>query len=59
MYVRMHTLAAVSLSLETEVLTSRACVSPPDCSLRKDPELLRMLAARGIDATMAIKVDVK
>jgi len=30
-----------------------------DCSLRKDPELLRMLAARGIDATMAIKVDVK
>jgi hypothetical protein len=55
----LHAHPAVSLSLETEVLTSRARVSPPDCSLRKDPELLRMLAARGIDATMAIKVDVK
>jgi PPOX class probable FMN-dependent enzyme len=27
-------------------------------SLRKDPELLRRLAARGIDATLAIKVEV-
>ena len=27
--------------------------------LRKDPELLRRLSARGIDATMAIKLDIQ